>query len=95
MTSFKTTKVADELVVKVQSMFPNCEKYKSCCIIDKDFWNNIQNKLKELKKAKIETVYQTPRRERVKLEHTKPPEGFENCTDTLLAFLQLQKNLGN
>ena len=21
----------DEIVVKVQRMFPNCEKYKSCC----------------------------------------------------------------
>ena len=31
----------DEIIVKAQRMFPNCEKYKKCCTKDKDFWDKM------------------------------------------------------
>ena len=70
------TKDGDIYEVKVQRMFPNCNKYKSCCTADKEYWDKIQHKFDGLKIAGLMPVYQPPRRDRVKLEHTKPPEGF-------------------
>ncbi len=37
--------VEEEITVRVQKMFPNCEKYKKCCTDDKEFWD----KMKEYK----------------------------------------------
>ena len=110
MTSFKRTKVADKLAVEaskiddgwklvlipVQHMFPNCQvKYKTNC-------TDMKSCDKEVEEIKITfpakygdytlLTQETIKKEKEKLE---PPEGFENCTDTLLAFLRLQKSLGN
>jgi len=62
----------DEMTVKVQRMFPNCQKYEKCCRIDKPFWDELEAKTKEIKYVK-----QPFRIKEVKLNITKPPEGFE------------------
>ena len=65
--------LVDEITVKVQDMFPNCQKYAKCCKDNKKFWNNFGERTKVIK-YKI-----TPFRiENVKLNITKPPEDFEN-----------------
>jgi acid phosphatase class B len=63
------------MIVKVQRMFPNCEKYKKCCIKDKDFWDKLQKKSKELN---------IPKTNKVSLDSSighnsihEKPEGFE------------------
>ena len=107
MTTGKTTKVADDLIVQahklelrkqveiddgwkrviipIQHMFPNCQvKYKTnctdikSCSKDKEFWDSIEKKLDGLKMANIKVERQELRRDRIKLEHTKPPKGFED-----------------
>lgn len=52
MTTGKTLKVADEMIVRAQRMFPNCGKYKKCCVDDKAFWDKYQSRKKELKADK-------------------------------------------
>ncbi len=49
MTSFKTDKAVKEILAKTQKMFPNCGKYKQCCVKDKDFWD----KMKDQPKVKV------------------------------------------
>jgi len=56
------------MIVKVQKMFPNCQKYKKCCIEDKEFWEKLDKKVKEQKP-------QPQPFRRKKINH--PPEGFE------------------
>ena len=34
-------------VVTAQHMFPNCEKYNECCTKDEEFWDNLQERIKE------------------------------------------------
>ncbi len=62
----------DEIVVPVQHMFPNCRRYTKCCYDDKEFWNELDKKVKEWKPVK-----QQFRIRDLKLKPTKPPEGFE------------------
>lgn len=64
--------MTEEIIVKVQSMFPNCQKYNKCCRIDKPFWDELNEKVKDWKPVK-----QPFRIKNVKLVHTKPPKGFE------------------
>jgi len=93
MTSFKTTKEEDKLIaqgwklelIPVQHDFPNCQvKYKTkcedmkSCNKDKDFWDSIERKLKQLKEAGMTPKDQPLRREIVKLELKKPPKEFED-----------------
>ena len=42
----------DEIILRVQRMFPNCEKYNKCCVDDRAFWIKYQARLKELKPDK-------------------------------------------
>jgi len=58
--------------VRVQHMFPNCEKYKKCCTDDAEFWAKLEGRT-------ITTPHKkTPFRiENIKLKFTKSPEGFE------------------
>jgi len=72
------------VLIPVQHMFPNCQvKYKTnCkdiknCSKDKEFWDSIEKKLDGLKMANIKVERQELRRERIKLEPKKTPEGFE------------------
>lgn len=32
----------DEIILPVQHMFPNCQKYKKCCSDDKEFWDKVE-----------------------------------------------------
>ena len=73
-----------KVLIPVQHMFPNCQvKYKTnckdikSCNKDKEFWDSIEKKLDGLKEAGIKVERQELRRERIELEHKKPPEGFE------------------
>ena len=66
-------KTKDEITVKVQNMFPNCEKYDKCCKDNKKFWDDLE------KGIKVTEYKKTPFRiENVKLKTTKPPIDFEN-----------------
>ncbi len=60
----------DEIVVKVQHMFPNCGKYKKCC--DETWTKNMERTIK----MPITTDY-TMLTEK---DRIKPPEGFENSS---------------
>ena len=62
----------DEIIVRVQRDFPNCQKYTKCCRVDKPFWDELNSKLKEIEHKK-----QPFREKRVTIIHTKPPEGFD------------------
>ena len=42
----------DEIVVKVQHMFPNCSKYNKCCTDDREFWDRLQMRTKIIKYRK-------------------------------------------
>ena len=63
----------DEKVVPVQDMFPNCRKYDKCCSKDKPFWDELNEKLKEISYLK------QPFRTKAVLTaiENKAPEGFE------------------
>ena len=61
----------DEIVVRVQRMFPNCSKYKKCCRIDKPFWDELEAKLKVIEYSK-----QPFRLERFMKQQHKTPEDF-------------------
>jgi len=63
--------VPDGIIVRAERMFPNCEKYKKCCTKDEKFWDNLQERVKEINPKK-----QPFRIKKVKLEFTKAPEGF-------------------
>ena len=62
----------DEIVVPVQRMFPNCRKYSKCCTDDREFWDELQKRVKELKSKP-----QPFRKTTIELGECKPPEGFE------------------
>ncbi len=62
-----------KVLIPVQQQFPNCQKYKNCCKIDKPFWDELEAKTKE-----IEYINQPFRIKEVKLKITKPPKGFED-----------------
>ena len=62
----------DELIVPVQQMFPNCRKYSKCCTDDKQFWADLQERVKTLKPQK-----QPFRVWSIELGLGKPVEGFE------------------
>ena len=38
----------EERIVRVQQMFPNCQKYKKCCVDDAEFWKKYEAKVKSL-----------------------------------------------
>ncbi len=42
----------ERLFLRVQRMFPNCEKYKKCCTDDKEFWDKLEAKLKVIEQTK-------------------------------------------
>jgi hypothetical protein len=69
----------DGIVVKVQRMFPNCEKYKKCCTEDKEFWNKLDAKVKEWKPLKT-----TLRKTVINPPFEKPPKDFENLPEEFL-----------
>jgi len=65
----------DEMVIPVQHMFPNCRKYAKCCYDDKEFWNNLQNRVTEAKRHySLKTYF---RIKKTKIKPMKPPEDFE------------------
>ena len=84
----------DEIVVKAQSMFPNCKKYKKCCTDDKEHWDKLDRRVKELQPIRIvyPQSFRTERQEYIKKNDgelkpffgfifnvgEKPPEGFED-----------------
>ena len=87
----KTTKIVEKMlkegwtigIIPVQHMFPNCQvKYKTnckdmkSCDKDKEFWDKLNEKIKDWKPVK-----QPFRTTNVKLEHKKPPKGFEDDTE--------------
>jgi len=41
-----------EIILPVQRMFPNCEKYTRCCTKDKEFWETLQKRVEEFKPKK-------------------------------------------
>ena len=63
----------DEIIVRVQRDFPNCQKYKKCCTDDKEFWDKLE--------AKLKVIEQTKQPFRIKNIKTPPflitPEGFD------------------
>ena len=63
----------DEITVRVQRDFPNCQKYERCCKIDKPFWDELESKTKEIVYSK-----QAFRLQRFKIYHDEMPEGFED-----------------
>jgi hypothetical protein len=78
----------DEKIVKVQRMFPNCQKYEKCCTKDKDFWKQLNGqKMPEvpsgdipIQEIKHEQILHNvngykidPKRDNI----PKKPEGFE------------------
>ena len=65
----------DEMVVPVQHMFPNCRRYVKCCYDDKEFWNNLQNRVTEAKRHHSLKTYFRIRQ--TKIKPMKPPEDFE------------------
>jgi len=65
-----------EKIVPTQEMFPNCKKYDKCCRVDKPFWDELEEKKKEIK-----YIEQPFRIKDIKLNITKPPEGFENYNE--------------
>jgi len=105
LTTGKTTAdlIADGwklVIIPVQHMFPNCNiRYKTkckdmkSCDKDKEYWDSIERKLKQLKEAGIPVDEQGIRRKRViqkrglldklrkiiglREKGLKPPKGFE------------------
>jgi len=63
---YRTNK--DEITVRVQRDFPNCQKYNKCCRIDKPFWDELKQKLKQIEYRKHPF--------RLKKQND-PPEGFK------------------
>jgi len=63
----------EEIVVRVQRMFPNCQKYEKCCRIDKPFWDELEAKLKQIEYTK----------QPFRIIKTDPPEGFEENVEDI------------
>ena len=61
-----------EKTLPLQRDFPNCEKYKPCCTKDKDFWNDLQKRIKEL-----EWKPTFLRTKDIEIKSTKEPEEFK------------------
>ncbi len=62
----------DEIIVPIQWQFPNCRKYTKCCSDDKEFWNNLQNRVKELQPRPTHF-----RIKQIRIKPMKPPKDFE------------------
>ena len=60
--------IEDEVVVKVQHMFPNCGKYKKCC---SEAWNPILENINDVPKPEIIAVFG-------KENSLRKPDGFED-----------------
>jgi len=58
----------DEIILPVQHMFPNCQKYKKCCREDKKFWDKVSES-----KEEIPEINKKP----IMLKQEKMPEDFE------------------
>ena len=54
----------EERIVKVQRMFPNCQKYTKCCTDD------------DVKQVKFGTPMPKIKMKKIELKITKPPEDF-------------------
>ena len=59
--TFGAKRLSDEITVKVQRMFPNCEKYKKCCteskmedLVSRANGIDIKKLLKDIEVEKIE-----------------------------------------
>jgi len=63
--------VADEIVVKVQRMFPNCGKYPKGCL-PKTGCKAVPNTIDSTLHIPTQTQYTLETR-----KHIKPPKGFE------------------
>ena len=75
-SNYKTHDLSmDEIIVPIQWQFPNCRKYTKCCYDDKEFQNNLQNRVTETKKYyRLKTYF---RIKQTKIKPMKPPEDFE------------------
>ncbi len=75
-SNYKTHDLSmDEIIVPIQWQFPNCRKYTKCCYDDKEFWNNLQNRVTEAKKYyRLKTYFRIKQTE---IKPMKPPEDFE------------------
>ncbi len=75
-SNYKTHDLSmDEIIVPIQRQFPNCRKYRKCCYDDKEFWDNLQNRVTEAEKHyRLKTHF---RIKQIKIKPMKPPEGFE------------------
>ena len=60
--------IEDEVVVKVQKMFPNCAKYSKCC---SESWNPKLENVEDVPKPEIIAVFG-------KENSLRKPEGFED-----------------
>ena len=65
------TKDGDIVEVRLQRMFPNCDRYTKCCDEDREFWKKYQERVKELKPNKT-----TLRRTIPNTIYPKTPVGF-------------------
>lgn len=61
----------DEIILPVQHMFPNCEKYKKCCTKDEEFWEGLQ---KKVKKTNLKSVNIASKK--ITIKHSRAPKGF-------------------
>ncbi len=75
-----------EKILPLQRDFPNCGKYEDCCTKDEKFWDNLQERVKEINPKK-----QPLRIKKVNLEFTKTPEGFEEYSEEILRILEGHK----
>jgi len=50
----------DEIILPVQHMFPNCQKYKKCCSDDKEFWNKVEIQQNDGHLTEDKVVYPHP-----------------------------------
>ena len=46
------TKDGDIIEVRLQRMFPNCERYTKCCTDDAEFWDKLEAKTRRVKPIK-------------------------------------------
>lgn len=65
------TKDGDIYEVRLQRMFPNCDRYTKCCTDDMEFWEKYQKRVKELKPKKQELRWKS-----AELRIKPTPKGF-------------------
>jgi len=61
----------DEIILPIQQMFPNCQRYKKCCRKDEEFWKKV-SEIKPLHNGFIPTSYTKI----IKPKNNPAPEGF-------------------